>query len=59
MGDETIGAVLDTAVKICKVAAALVAQSVERAVAEHAVKDVTLGFMAREIFAFCIFVVFA
>ena len=53
MGFETVGAVLDTRIGVAEAAAALIAQAVQRAIAEQAVKAFLLhALMAGKILTF-------
>ena len=53
VGDQTVGAVLDAILRIGKIAAAFVAQGIQRAVAEQAAEGIFIFYLvARKIFAF-------
>ncbi len=53
--DKAFGAVFDACLRICKIAAAVFSQSIQRAVAEKTVEVFRpFGFVAWEIFAGCV-----
>ena len=62
VGAQAAGAILDAALRICKAAAALVSQGIQRAEAKEAIEILRISaFMTRKIFAFPIlkkFIVF-
>jgi len=59
VGNRAIGAILDTLLKVDEITAALIAESIERTATEHTVKVFRIRFVAREVFAFVVFKIFA